>query len=504
LSPSARPSADQVIGRLGSNSLAIFFRHVLNTVLASLVAILLARHFGREEYGVLSMVFAYVSFFLIFQTLGVDTILAREASRRSNIEEILGAAAGLRVVLSTVSLLACWFCLPAIQPSARLARLIVLASLTFPLSFSPLYLIRNNVELRMGNPTLILGLWSVIYSVARLAMIWLGFSVEAFVVAFLVSDVVVFVISRTIGHREGLGFRIRFDASVARLLLKESWLIAIATLFLQVCLRVDQLMLYRMRGTEEVGLYAVAVRVVEFANFLPVVFLGSVFPILARLSTEDSGRLGSATLLSFRAMAWLAVPIAVFLALYADPLVPLVFGSDFAESAQMVRILALALVFTFANAVLFNRLFATGEQTSAAVLACVPAFLNVALNVPLIWRFGGTGAAIATLIAYGTVPALATLRPRSRDVGLMALGSLVRPGIAGGVSLVAAVIFHPNPFVGALLITIAYGGMLVALQELGGPELRTMRRALGGGLVRPVIHKTIESGGLSTTFRSSQ
>jgi O-antigen/teichoic acid export membrane protein len=473
------PSSDKIVARLGVNSLAVFASYVLNTALGSLVAICLARHFGREEYGLFSTIYAYLSFFLVFQSLGVDTVVVRNAARGSQFSEMLGAAAGLRIVLSTANLLACWMCLPMIQPDVRMGYLIAIASLSFPLTFYPFFLMRNNVELRMLSPNLILGAWSIFYSAARLAMIWFGFSLGSFVIAGLLSDVAVFLIAMGIGRREGVRLHVHFDVSSARRLLSESWPVAVASVFLQICLRVDQIMLYRMSGAEEAGLYAAAVRVVEFTNVVPYVFVSSVFPILARLSMEDSDRrLGSATLLSFRAMAWAGIPLAIYLVQYGGVLVPLVFGRAFEGSTPMVKVLSASLVFSFANSILFNRLFATGDQRSAAILAVAPALLNAALNVPLIHRYGGLGAGIATLVAYGSVTVFAVTLPSSRRVGRMIFDSLVRPAIAGSVALATTMMVHPGPVLGGLILAGVFVAVLVGIGELSSAEVCVVRRAI--------------------------
>ena len=179
-------------------------------------------------------------------------------------------------------------------------------------------------------------------------------------------------------------------------------------------------------------------------------------------------------------MAWAGIPLAIYLVQYGGVLVPLVFGRAFDGSAPMVRVLSASLVFAFANSILFNRLFATGDQRSAAILAVAPALLNAALNVPLIHRYGGLGAGIATLVAYGSVTVFAVALPSSRPVGRMIFDSLLRPAVAGVVALAIVMIVDGGPVLGGLILVGAFVAVLVAIGELSSAEVRVVRRAISG------------------------
>jgi O-antigen/teichoic acid export membrane protein len=475
-----RPPTRGTVSRFTTNSAVLFASQVLNTVLASAFAVVFIRHFGREEYGVYSTVYAYISMFLMLGSLGVDFIVTREVARNRNAVATLGQVAGLRVTLSIACMAACWAALPLLHPTTRFVWLTVLATLSLPLSFYPFYFVVHTVDLDMGVPKLVLGVWSIVYTAARFGMIAIGLSLESFVLAGIASDLVTFGLARRIGARSGVRFKIRFDWSTARRLLSESWPIALAMVFLQVLLRVDQIMLYRMRGAAEVGLYAVPVRVVEFASVIPSVIAGSAFPLLARLSGDHDGtRLDLATRETLRTMAWIALPIATYLFFYAEPLLGLLFGADFAASSGILRMLAYSLVFSFSNAMLFNRFLATGRQRVACALAATAACLNAALNVPLIHSYGGQGAALATLISYCAVSLLAASAASVRDLGRTALRVLLRPSLAAAVSLALLEWLAVGPLLGAVVLGSAYLICLVVTGEIGRVEARLLARGCG-------------------------
>lgn len=472
--------SEDVLGRVGANSAVLLASYGLNTVLAGVVAVFLVRYLGSAEYGLLTTAYAYISFFVIFTSIGVDTLIQRDVARHpERAEEIVSEAIGLRLLLSVVSMVAAWALLPVLHPTPRLAFLTVLLTLTFPFSFSALYHVLYIVELRQAVPKLVIGIWSVVLSLAKLALIPLGAPIEAFVGLEVVSAVVVFSASVWLGLRSGLRPRVRWTPGRWRTLLAASWPVALAGTFIQVYLRIDQLMLFRMTGITEVGLYAVSVRVVEFANVLPIVFMGSVFPLLSRLWVESQERQRRVVRLSFRAMAWASFPMAAYLFIFADVLLPAVFGAEFVGSVPAMRWLAWSIPPTFLNSVLYNQLFASGDQRLAAGLAGAAAALNVALNLILIGPLGGEGAAMATLGAYALVVPLSLASARSRQAALMGLGSVVRPGLGVAGALAVVVLTNPGFIVGSLLFPAVYVVLLVLTGEVGREELTLMGRAMG-------------------------
>jgi PST family polysaccharide transporter len=462
---------ESISSRFGVNSFAVLASQLLNNLLAAVVAVVLVRYFGREEYGIFTTVFTYLSFFTVFQSLGVDTIVLRDIARDPRTTGDLGGVAGLRIALSVASVVASWCFLPLIHPTPRVAGLVVLASLSAPLSFYPLYTMRHITDLRMAYPNFVFGAWSVAYTLVRLAMVAAGMSLEAFVVASLASDAIVFVLARRVGRSVGVSFRIRFDLVHARRLLAQAWPIALALIALQCLLRIDQMMLYRMRGPVEVALYAVPVRVVEFANLIPTVFVASAFPLLARLAgASDETGLAFATRTSLRAMSWCALPLGTYLFAFPEPCLRTLFGDAFAESSGVMAVLAYSLVFAFLNSIFFNRLLAAGRQNLAAVLAATAAGLNVALNIPLIRAYGGVGAAVATLVAYASVPLVSLLIVETRSVGRMVLESLLRPSACALLGLAFVERFSLGPIEGAVALAVIYCTALIVTGEIGRRE----------------------------------
>jgi O-antigen/teichoic acid export membrane protein len=208
--------------------------------------------------------------------------------------------------------------------------------------------------------------------------------------------------------------------------------------------------------------------------------MGSAFPILSRLWKESPERLDRATELSFRAMLWAGLPLAALLHLYAAPILDLLFGDDFVAGGPIMRLLAWSIPAAFLGSVLHNRLFSASQQKAAAWLALLAASANVVLNLWLIPRHQGVGAAAATLVSYALVPLFALGSAHTRSLGVTALRCVLRPGLVvlGGMAVVW--LLDPAPVLGVMVLLTVYLTGLVATREWGPRELALVQRTLRG------------------------
>jgi O-antigen/teichoic acid export membrane protein len=193
--------------------------------------------------------------------------------------------------------------------------------------------------------------------------------------------------------------------------------------------RLDQWILGAIGTTRELGLYSVAVSVSTAIYQFPSALDLAQRPDLARSSKSEAARRAST---AFRVAATTTVSLAVVLAILAPVLFVLVFGQDFRGSVDDFRVLMLGALGIIALKLLGNALTAQGRPLLVSVGVAAGFVVTLVLDVLLIPRFGGLGAAIASAIAYTTVGAVVTIMflraldgravdlvPRRDDVSLL-------------------------------------------------------------------------------------
>ena len=161
--------------------------------------------------------------------------------------------------------------------------------------------------------------------------------------------------------------------------------------------RLDQWLLGSISGARELGLYSVAVAWAEALFYLPEA-LGMVMrPDVARASASEAGR---RTALVFRVAILITLPVVVVLIVAAPILCITVFGDEFAGSVADLRLLAPGAFGITAMKLLGNALTAQRRPMLANSAIAVAFAATIALDLLLIPRHGGAGAAIASTLAY--------------------------------------------------------------------------------------------------------
>jgi O-antigen/teichoic acid export membrane protein len=161
--------------------------------------------------------------------------------------------------------------------------------------------------------------------------------------------------------------------------------------------RGDQWMLGAMVGPRELGLYSIAVAWAELLFYLPGVLVLVQRPDLVRAQAADAVR---RALRVCRVGFMLSGAAAALMIVIAPVLCVGVFGERFHGSINDLRVLSLGAFGIVAFELLRNALTAQRKPMLGSAAVGVAFVLTVVLDLLLIPRYGGLGAAIATTVAY--------------------------------------------------------------------------------------------------------
>jgi O-antigen/teichoic acid export membrane protein len=247
-----------------------------------------------------------------------------------------------------------------------------------------------------------------------------------------------------------------------RKFVRGTWMVGVNALVLMALFRLDAVLLAEMQGEQALGAYAAAYRLFETALFLTFAVSSAVFPLMsARANAADTVRRGVETGLATVAAVYL--PFAVVCLVDAPGVLHFLFGAEYGQtSAGALRWLAFAPL-AFAVAYLASAaLTATNRAQGLLVGAVLALITNIGLNLFLIPRFAGTGAAFASTASYA-VEAVVLLAVLARFSGRVELG---RPLLESGLaSAVLAVGLWVSPLHTALEVPL--GGAVYAVMWWG-------------------------------------
>ena len=192
----------------------------------------------------------------------------------------------------------------------------------------------------------------------------------------------------------------RVDWAYWRGSLTQPTAVGIGVIFSIISFRLDNLLIPPILGREALGVYNVAYKLFEPSLIVPGVLLAATFPLLARSAHADALKpnalralLGQTTL----ALLGLGALAASLLAIFAVPVVDLLYGPAYAASAPIVAWLALACVPMYLNYGLTHALIAVDKPRLYALFTLASLFVNVGTNLALIPALGLVGAALATV-----------------------------------------------------------------------------------------------------------
>jgi O-antigen/teichoic acid export membrane protein len=183
----------------------------------------------------------------------------------------------------------------------------------------------------------------------------------------------------------------------------------------QIQAQFDQVLLAGMRTTQEVGYYNVALRMISIWTFFPMAIATAAAPEITRAWTTDR-RLYSRRMRDvYRALLLAGGGAATFVAIFASPLIRIVFGAGYSASIGLLPLLSLRII--LANLGVARGLFITNEGLfrHAMWTAAGGAIMSIVLNLILIPRLGPRGCIIAGLASFTTTTILLDfLHPRAR------------------------------------------------------------------------------------------
>lgn len=192
-----------------------------------------------------------------------------------------------------------------------------------------------------------------------------------------------------------------FDSSILGHTFRAALPLSLSAIFIAIYIRVDVVMVEHMVGPAEAGLYGVAYRFIEALSQLPELLMIVLLPRLSILHGRGDLQASShLTHLSMLALLGVSAVIAATLTVSAKWILRLLMP-EVVAAAPLLQVLVWVFPLAALNYVLSTSLIARDDQQALMWLLGAAAAINVGINLFLIPRYGGMGAATATLITEG-------------------------------------------------------------------------------------------------------
>jgi O-antigen/teichoic acid export membrane protein len=332
-------------------------------------------------------------------------------------------------------------------------------------------------QLRVRNDLsmLVLTLNSVLWTASGLTLAVLSGSMVAFALAFVASFVLA-VALQTLLVRRMAKIHIRGSRPLWPELARMSVPVGIAAMLTFAYGRIDQVLVFKIAGSDPAGVYGAMYRILTTSAFVPMAVMTTLFPILSQV---DRARMRVLLQKATEYLAMASLPIFTFVLVAAGPVVRLLFGAEFVHGQNALRILMGAFVAIGFGYVAGTMIVVLGLQRVFVRYALIALVVNVAFNLIFIPKYGYIAAAWATLGTEVLVQIL-SIRLVLREIELRPkLGRLLRIAVASaGMGLVLLALHSAGAGLVWLVAAAAatYPVLLLALHALVPSELRSLMR----------------------------
>lgn len=374
---------------------------ILRMVVGLFVGIWIARYLGPEQFGLLSYAQSFVGLFAAIATLGLDAILVRELVKDESKRDILvGTAFLLKFVGAIAVLLILGIAINLTSNDSFTNILIfIIASATVFQSFNVIdFYFQSKVLSRFVVYANVISL--LISSIIKVILLLNEAPLLAFSWVILFDSLVLALGFIYFYFRNHLSFRSwKFNKKIAYTLLRDSWPLILSGMVIAIYMKIDQVMIKEMLGSESVGQYAVAAKLSEIWYFIPVAITSSLFPAIINAKKQSEQLYYARLQKLYDLMVWIAIPIAILTTLFSETIVALLYGNQYIQSGGVLMIHIWSGVFVFLGVSSSKWFISENFQKYSFYRTLAGAIINVILNLILIPKYSIYGAAYATFLS---------------------------------------------------------------------------------------------------------
>lgn len=370
-------------------------------VFGLITSIITARHLGPEKNGIIAILMVYPSLFMAIGSLGVRQSTTYFLGKKIFSEDqIKTAITQIWFFTSIFSVLICYFLITELSRSGVNKTLVYLALAPIPFVLfntynSGVFLGKNEIsqfnKINWIPPLIVLILTIVFLLIYTLDIS--GYLLALIGGPMFISFLLLFK------NKFINSFSLKLKWSVIIPMIKLGGVYAIALLFISLNAKLDLIILGWLSTSYETGIYSKGYSVGNYILQIPWMLNTIVFTrsAIAVKDFEFSKKVCQLLRISILVILFFVL-ILFFL---SDFIIVLMFGSDFKESASVLKYLLFGVLF-LSGFKLLNQDLAGKGKPWVSMKAMLPGLLiNIALNVYLIPKYGAIGAAFSSSVSYG-------------------------------------------------------------------------------------------------------
>ncbi len=375
--------------------------NIVSVFIGFTVSIYVIRYLGPSDFGLLSYALSIISILYPVATLGLDAILFRNIIKDKENEKTLIKTGYITRLVAGVSL----FVLTSIMVyfySDDKVFIWMIIILAFGMIINAFSIYKEYFAAHVQNKYIAISsiisnilstLLKILFIFTKLGVVWFAL---AFIIQkiFNIASLKYFYNKKSNNNNTG-----SYDKKLAKQMLNDSWPLIFTSFTGLLYMYTDQILIEYYLDVMQVGLYAVAVKLVMFVYVIPSTISNIIYPKIMELhkNLETSKFLLKVEKIYFVNLL-IAVMILGFFLLFGEWLILFLFDDAFLSSVDVLLIYAYGLIFVFFGANNNKLLMLDNLQKLMLGRNIFGLGVNFLLNILLIPLYGIKGAAIATVL----------------------------------------------------------------------------------------------------------
>lgn len=391
--------------KAAQNSAWIIVQNIVTMILGLIVISFIARYFGPRKYGVFNFVLSFVGLFSSIAAIGINNVVIKDLTMNPENEgKILGTSLVIRLVASVVLIILSQAMLFMINGSDKTIMAIGLL-ISLMMIFNSFEIIDYYLRytLKMKYIAIIKIITCIVLSALKIGCILFKFGLIFYAFSYLIEiilyTILMIFVYKHIKKKE-IKYRWKFDKGYAKALLSKSWYFALSSAMIMIYLRIDQTMLgYIFEDKTVVGIYSAAVKVTEMWVFVPLALIASMNPIIIGFKKTDEKKYKENLDRLYYIISAMCIVFTIGIIIFSKLIILILYGREFIEASKMLYILVFGTFFGMIGSVHYIWLICEDKQKYCLFYSFSGCISNIIFNIILIPKYGGYGAAIATLIS---------------------------------------------------------------------------------------------------------
>lgn len=373
-----------------------FFRAGIGLV----VGILIARHYGPEEFGQLSYVLLAATLFGSLATLGLDEIGPRDMASlhpdHPNRGDMLTTILRIRFLGGLVAYLLLVLFVYLELGIGTSYWIALILGLYLPLQSSDAYDYRFRAENKFSSIAVTRSFSAFCSATLKVASVILGLPIYVVVFAMTgeygLNNLLFFWLNKSQFGKDS-----QFDVTYTKLLLSRSWKIMLAGIVMALQIRVEYFLIEKFLDWNSVGQYSAALKIFEILEVVPIIFAMVLMPKLAAsLQEKSKNQLSESFQRSYLG------GIAIYLALL--PIMgliiwvfPYAFGEKYLAAEALLPLLIIRPLFGMLSAIRGVFVIIEHNYFYPLIASSLGFAISLMASLTFIPKFGLIGAVIANL-----------------------------------------------------------------------------------------------------------